>query len=341
MSPFGLRLCVSSLGSLALLLAGCSGNQSALAPAGTQAREISGLWWLFCGTLSVIYLLVLGFLAAVTLRHQERTPEPIVSPEEHGEKQKRTIISGAVTIVVVILFVFLIADFATGRTARSEGDANPLKIKITGHQWWWEVQYEDATPSQMVTTANEIHVPTGQGVLFDLQSPDVIHSFWAPNFQGKKDLVPGHPTTLSFRAEREGTFFGQCAEFCGAQHAHMRFVVVSEAPGKYQDWLQSQRQPGASPNSEQQKRGQTVFLTNSCALCHTIAGTPARGTVGPNLTHLASRPKLAAGTLPNLPGHLAGWVLDPQKIKPGVRMPQNSLSPQDLRDLLEYLESLK
>src|SRR5207248_1784087 len=149
----------------------------------------------------------------------------------------------------------------------------------------------------------------------------------APNFQGKKDLVPGHPTTLSFRAEREGTFFGQCAEFCGAQHAHMRFVVVSEAPGKYQDWLQSQRQAGASPNSEQQKRGQTVFLTNSCALCHTIAGTPARGTVGPNLTHLASRPKLAAGTLPNLPGHLAGWVLDPQKIKPGVRMPQNSLSP--------------
>jgi cytochrome c oxidase subunit 2 len=324
------------------LLAGCSGNQSALNTASTQARHISVLWWLFCGILSTIYLIVLIFLIAATVRKQEPgLPPPILSPDPGLEKQKRRFIGAAVGMVVIILFVFLVGDFATGRTVHSLDDPNPLRIKITGHQWWWEVQYQDPMPSQMLTTANEIHVPVGRAVLFELQSPDVIHSFWAPNFHGKKDLVPGHPTTMWFRPEREGSFSGQCAEFCGAQHAHMRFVVVSETPAKFQSWLDAQRQSAVGPNTEQQKKGQSVFLSHSCVLCHTITGTPARGTAGPDLTHLASRPKLAAGTLPNLPGHLAGWVLDPQKIKPGAHMPQNSLGAEDLRNLLEYLESLK
>jgi cytochrome c oxidase subunit 2 len=324
------------------LLSGCSGNQSSLAPASEQARNISFLWWMFCGTLSCIYLVVLGFLLSVTIRKQaQEFPPPILSPDPVLETRKGTFIGGAVAVVVVILFLFLVSDFATGRTLRPPDDADAVKIKITGHQWWWEVQYEDPTPSQMVTTANEIHVPVGKTVLFELRSPDVIHSFWAPNFDGKKDLVPGHPTTLRFRPEREGSFFGQCAEFCGAQHAHMRFVVVSEKPGKFQSWLEAQRQSAPSPSTDAQKKGQALFQSSSCALCHTIAGTPARGTVGPDLTHVASRPKLAAGTLPNMPGHLAGWILDPQKIKPGAHMPQNSLNPEDLRNLLEYLESLK
>jgi len=324
------------------MLSGCSGNQSALAPASEQARNISFLWWIFCGVLSAIYLVVMAFLMSITLRKQSSAMlPPILSPDPNLEKQKRTFVGSAVALVIVILFVFLISDFATGRTLRPHEDPNPLKIKITGRQWWWEVQYEDPVPSQMVTTANEIHVPIGKAVLFELRSPDVIHSFWAPNFDGKKDLVPGHPTTLRFRAEREGSFFGQCAEFCGAQHAHMRFVVISENAGKFQSWLDAQRQSAASPGTDVQRKGQGVFLSGSCALCHTIAGTPARGTVGPDLTHVASRPELAAGTLPNVPGHLAGWILDPQKIKPGVHMPQNSLKPEDLRNLLEYLEILK
>jgi len=325
------------------LLAGCSGNQSSLNPAATQAGHISGLWWLFCGVLSLIYLIILGLLAFATFRGQTEAtpPPPILTPDPKSEKRKRTIISTAVGVVIVILFVFLIGDFATGRTVHDLTDPSPLKIKVIGHQWWWEIKYQDPTPSQMLLTANEIHVPVGKAVEFELQSPDVIHSFWAPNFNGKKDLVPGHPTALWFRPEREGEFFGQCAEFCGAQHAHMRFVVVSESPQKFEAWLDSQRQSGATPSSESEMNGRQVFLSSSCVMCHTIAGTPARGTVGPDLTHIASRKRLAAGTLPNVPGHLAGWVLDPQKVKPGVRMPQNTLSPQDLKSLLDYLESLK
>jgi cytochrome c oxidase subunit 2 len=288
-------------------------------------------------------VLVIAFLLVATFRGRTQSipPPPILSPSRRAERVRGAIISGLIGITVIILFVFLISDFAAGRAIYPLDDPSPVRIKVTGHQWWWEIQYEEPTPSQMVTTANEIHVPVGKAVLFDLQSPDVIHSFWAPNFHGKKDLIPGHPTTTWFRAESEGNFFGQCAEFCGAQHAHMRFVVVSESPAKYQQWLEEQRKPGTSPNSEAQRKGQQVFLTGSCVLCHTINGTPARGTVGPDLTHVASRPRLAAGTLPNLPGHLAGWVLDPQKLKPGVRMPQNNLSPEQLKDLLEYLENLK
>jgi cytochrome c oxidase subunit 2 len=192
-----------------------------------------------------------------------------------------------------------------------------------------------------VTTANEIHVPVGRAVEFELTSVDVIHSFWAPNFHGKKDLVPGHPTTHWFKAERAGTFRGQCAEFCGMQHAHMRFVIVSEPPAEFNAWLDAQRQSAPAPQTDAQKRGQQVFLNSSCVLCHTVQGTPARGMVGPDLTHIAGRKMLAAGTMPNTEGHLGGWIIDPQQIKPGVRMPQNQLSAADLRALLDYLESLQ
>ena len=194
---------------------------------------------------------------------------------------------------------------------------------------------------KIVTTANEIHVPVGRPVQFELHSTDVIHSFWAPNFNGKKDLIPGHPTTLLITASRAGTFRGQCAEYCGAQHAHMRFVMVAEPVAAFDGWLAAQRQPSAAPGTEEEKKGLQVFTSSSCVLCHTIQGTSARGTVGPNLTHIASRPRLAAGTLPNNEGHLGGWILDPQQIKPGAHMPQNNLSPADLKALLSYLETLK
>jgi len=212
---------------------------------------------------------------------------------------------------------------------------------VTGHQWWWEIQYQDATPSNIVTTANEIHIPVGRPVQIQLRSGDVIHSFWIPNLHGKKDAFPDHETSLWLQADREGFFDGQCAEFCGAQHAHMRMQLVAESESKFQSWLQNQRQSAPQPQSDMQKKGQQVFLSHTCVTCHTIQGTDAGARLGPNLTHLASRQKIAAGTLPNMTGHLAGWIIDPQKIKPGVRMPQNPLNPEDLRALLEYLESLK
>jgi cytochrome c oxidase subunit 2 len=174
-----------------------------------------------------------------------------------------------------------------------------------------------------------------------LQSVDVIHSFWSPNFDGKKDIVPGHPTSFWFRPIRTGTFYGQCGEFCGLQHAHMRFVVVVEPSEHFQDWLTAQSQAAQSPTNDIQKKGQHVFLNGNCIMCHTISGTPARGTVGPNLTHIASEQMLGAGTIPNTRGHLGGWILDAPKIKPGIVMPQNNLSPADFQALLAYLENLK
>jgi cytochrome c oxidase subunit 2 len=178
-------------------------------------------------------------------------------------------------------------------------------------------------------------------VKFELQSNDVIHSFWVPNLHGKKDVVPGHPISTWLEADRTGEFYGQCAEFCGHQHANMRLLVVVEPQEQFDAWLAAQRLPAPDPVYEQQVRGQQVFMANACVMCHTIGGTTAGGRVGPNLTHVAGRKILAAGALPNTPGHLAGWVIDPQKIKPGTRMPQNNLSPADLRALLEYLQTLK
>jgi cytochrome c oxidase subunit 2 len=327
---------------LLVFLCGCSGNQSALNPSSTQAGKFFDLWWLFCIVLTAIYALVLlFFILALSRRGRDQTPEPILHPDPKRERRMGIVVSGSVAITAIILFVFLIADFSTGRTLHEQPDPHPLKIQIRGHQWWWEVHYENDISSNIVTTANEIHVPVGKTVEFELEAVDVIHSFWAPNFNGKKDLVPGHPTTVSFRAVQPGIFRGQCAEFCGAQHAHMRFVVVAETQEKFDAWYKSQQQSPPAPSDDLQKRGQEIFVSTTCVMCHTIQGTPARGTVGPDLTHLASRYMLAAGTMTNNLGHLAGWIIDPQKIKPGVIMPQHNFSPQDLHALLAYLETLK
>jgi cytochrome c oxidase subunit 2 len=261
--------------------------------------------------------------------------------DEQHEVHLSYVVGVLVVVTVIILLIFMIRDFLTGRAMRSINDPNPIRIQITAHQWWWNVQYENDVASNWLTTANEIHLPVGKAVRFDLESADVIHSFWSPNFDGKKDIVPGHPTSLLFRPTKTGTFYGQCGEFCGLQHAHMRFVVVVESAQDFQNWLTAQSEPAKEPQDDFTKRGQRVFLDGTCIMCHTISGTPARGSVGPDLTHLASRQMLGAGTLYNTKGHLGGWILDAPKIKPGVLMPQHNLSAADFQALLGYLESLK
>ena len=221
----------------------------------------------------------------------------------------------------------------------AEGDCE-LKIELTGYRWWWKVEYSDPEPAKTVITANEIHIPIGRPVLINTYSQDVIHSFWIPALQGKRDLIPGNPSAIWLQADQPGVFEGQCAEFCGFQHAHMRLVLVAESQEQFQAWLDAQRQPARSPANSTAERGQKIFVSGPCALCHSIRGTDANGHVAPDLTHLAGRLKIAAGTLPNTPGHLAGWIIDSQHIKPGNAMPPTSLSAEDLQALLAYLGGL-
>jgi cytochrome c oxidase subunit 2 len=244
-------------------------------------------------------------------------------------------------VTAVLLFVLLGVSMVAGRRLQAEqGDAE-VHVSVTGQQWWWAVEYQSATPSNIVRTANELRVPVGRRVLVTLRSTDVIHSFWVPALQGKKDLIPGHETSLRIQADREGVFRGQCAEFCGHQHAHMAFYVVAERPDRFARWLSAQRRPASDPGDALALRGRDVFLSGPCVMCHTVRGTPAGSRLGPDLTHVASRLSLAAGTLPNTTGHLAAWIANAQGIKPGSRMPAVSLAPDDLQALVAYLRTLR
>jgi cytochrome c oxidase subunit 2 len=337
-------VCLLSLGRAGLI---ASSIQSSLAPAGEQAARIAHLWWIYFWVLISIFALVAIFLFVAILRR--RTPAevplegPITTPQIDSERRVSNAVISCVIATAIILFVLLFIDMFVGRDvyALASSDPNPLVVKITGHQWWWEVQYDDPTPDKVMVTANEMHVPIGKVVRVELRSADVIHSFWVPTMLGKKDLIPGHPTTTWLKADQEGTFRGQCAEFCGHQHAHMRMEFISESPEKFESWLAAARQNAQPPATDTARRGEHVFMSNQCVMCHSIQGTNARATMGPDLTHVASRQMLAAGAVPNTRGYLAGWIANPQNIKPGVRMPANPLSANDLNALIDYLEGLK
>lgn len=343
-APQAVRADIACALAAVVFLGGCTGNHRALDPAGPQAERISTLWWLyFWVTLLVYATVLLVVLAAVALRRRraQESGGPIASPPARQVRRHTWIVSAAVVLTAATLLVLLFADFLTGRAIHALQERDPLSIRVTGHQWWWEVQYQDPIPANIVTAANEVHLPVGRPVRVELRSHDVIHSFWIPNLHGKSDMIPGHPTETWLRADRAGTYWGECAEFCGHQHANMRFLVVVEPQDEFDEWLKAQRQPAPPPQTGSQRRGQQVFLETTCIMCHTIRGTPARGLVGPDLTHVGSRLRIASGTLPNLRGHLAGWITDPQRIKPGVRMPLKTFSPDDLHALVDYLESLK
>ena len=320
---------------LALLAAaGCQGRYSALDRAGPEATRVTSLhWWMFwiCSAVSAA---IVAALAVALVR-------PAGSPTPDGERQRTRAIVAATAVSTLLLFVFLVASVWAGRAIVTPAGPGSLEIQIVGHQWWWEVRYPGPSASAAVTTANEIHVPVGRPVRLLLSSGDVIHSFWAPNLNGKKDLIPGRPTVHLFRADRPGVFEGRCAEFCGYQHAHMGFLVIAEPAAEFQAWLEAQRRPAAEPSDPATRHGRQVFLASPCVVCHTIRGEGAFGHKAPDLTHLASRRTIAADTLPNTAGYLAGWVLDSQRAKPGNRMPPNVLSADDLLDLVSYLGALR
>src|SRR5581483_3963525 len=308
-----------------------AGTQSALHPAGPQAARIYDLYLLQMWVCGIVWVLVVAALFIALWKRRGSS----------DERRMTRVVTACGVVTALILLGFIVASAMTGRAFATVPANNAMNIEITGHQWWWEIQYPDYIPSKRVTTANEIHIPTGRPIRFKVTSHDVIHSFWIPNLSGKLDLIPAHVNMTWLQADSPGVWRGQCAEFCGLQHANMSLLVIAESPEKFNAWIEDQRKPGAAPATPEQMRGQQVFLNGPCVLCHTIGGTQALATVGPDLTHLASRHTIAAGTLINTRGNLAGWITDAQRIKPGNRMPPVNVPSEDLQPLLTYLESLQ
>ena len=280
-------------------MSGLDVNQSVLAPAGIQASSIHSLWLLMLWTCVAVFSAVLAALLVALVRGTRNQSKP--TPPLARETALSRGVGIAVGMTVAILIGLLVASVWTGRRVASLHALSAITIEITGHQWWWEIQYEDAVPSRRVTTANELHIPTNRPVVLKVTSRDVIHSFWVPNLQGKRDLIPGYTTALWLQANHSGAFRGQCAEFCGMQHAHMAIDVIAESDREFEGWLDTMRQPGRDPPGGAARRGHDVFMQARCAACHSIRGTEAAGQIAPDLTHLATRRTLGAGTLPNTP----------------------------------------
>jgi cytochrome c oxidase subunit 2 len=318
-TPWSLLLVAPSLG-----LAGCSGTHQILAPHGPESGRVSALGWGMIITATIISLVVFALLIAAVLPGERRGLRR-VPPRAY-------LIGGGIVLPVVVLMTLSgLTVAATDATSR-RGD---LQVEVTGHQYWWDLRY----PGTPAVTANEIHIPARTRVQLILRSVDVIHSAWVPALAGKIDLVPGRTNHLVINANHPGTFRGQCAEFCGLEHARMAFVVIAQTPSAFRAWLRQQSAPARSDPSVAD--GRREFLSESCAGCHTIRGTSAHGTKGPDLTHVASRQTLAALTLPNTEAELTRWIRNPQDPKPGARMPAVDLSPKELHEIVTYLRSLR
>jgi len=311
------------------------GSGYALAPAGPQAARLAQVFWGFFAVCVVVYVVVVALLLLGVLR-------PGAAPLDEAGRLRLVALGGVLTAVALV--ALLVISIRGGHELNPmRGAKDVLTVHVIGRQWWWELRYPGTAPDQQVVTANELHIPVGRPVLLELESRDVIHSFWVPELHGKRDLVPGHDSTTYLQADRPGVFRGQCAEFCGAQHAQMGILVIAEPESDFQAWLAAERRPappvsGLTPDAQ---RGRELFLRGTCVMCHRVAGTPAGATMGPDLTHLASRRTLAAGSLPNVHEHLRRWVTDAQTVKPGSHMPPTPLGTEDQHSLLAFLEALR
>jgi len=325
--------------ALGLPVPGTDGIQSVLSPAGVQAESIHHLWtlmlWVCAGVFAVVLTCVL-----LSIRRGVGKSAGLASSRTSERVLARTV-AIAIGTTVLLLGALLVASIWTGRAINSLQASSAVTIEIVGHQWWWDIQYEDAVASRRVLTANEFHIPTNRPVALKVTSRDVIHSFWVPNLQGKRDLIPGYTTAIWIEADHPGIFRGQCAEFCGLQHAHMAIDVIAESDADFERWLDAMRQPAREPLDGVERKGRDLFMQSRCAGCHTVRGTDAAGQVAPDLTHVATRSSLAAGTLSNTPEHMAAWIRDPQSLKPGTQMPATPLSSDDLAALVAYLGSLR
>ena len=322
-----------------LCASGCAGVPATDVPStldarGPAAANIAELWWILFGLGTAVFVAVTGLLLYIIFARRRRLHDDEI--DLRPVNGRPWILWGGVIVPIVILLAMTFFNLRS-LIALASPAAAPLTVEVIGHRWWWEVRY----PDEGIVTANEIRIPVGQQVLVNLTSVDVIHSFWVPQLGGKMDLNPGEINSTWIQADERGVYRGICAEFCGIQHARMLFLVVVESEEEFNAWLARESQPAPEPTDEFVHRGQQVFLGSSCVYCHTVRGTNASGTLGPDLTHLAGRLSLAAGILENNRGNLAGWIVDPQHLKPGNLMPPTSLDGEDLQALLAYLETLE
>jgi cytochrome c oxidase subunit 2 len=325
--------------ALAPVLAACGGVQSSAGRDGVESDRIAGLFELFLWTTIAVYAFVIVFLVMAVVRGRRRSAAD--APPQPDERRWRLGLYAFAGTSAAILFVLSLATFLTDRGIARAQPPPALEIELIGHQWWWEVRYRDPIAGNIVRTANELHLPAGKTARIKLLSTDVIHSLWIPKLAGKQDLIPGREVDLVLHPLRKGDYRSQCAEFCGLQHAHMALDVTVESPSAFIGWYNAALKTPPKPTGGAALAGYALFQTRQCSSCHTIAGTEASGMVAPDLSHIASRKTIAAGTLPMDHRLMALWIADPQSVKPGNYMPKVPLTDAEIGALTAYLETLK
>jgi len=331
----GARWTVALLALATLVLGGCGGPfpQSALDPASDFAWKLQDLFEGIFFWAVVVFVLVEGALIVAILRFRERPggPEPKATHGNTLLEISWTLAPAVVLVLIAIPTIKTIWD--VDRPARGES----LVVEAVGHQWWWEFRYPDLG----IVTANELHIPVGEQIDVRLTSADVIHSFWFPRLGGKRDVIPGHETQIWFTADSAGLYLGQCAEFCGLSHALMKMELVAESPADFQAWAEGQRAEAMVADSVSFTEGSQAFMQGGCIACHTVRGTIAQGVIGPDLTHVGSRRRIAAGILDNTPENMERWIRNSRAVKPGSLMVVPELDDQTVHRIVEYLHSLK
>jgi len=323
-------------------LAGCAPLYGPLSTFILDSDFARDAFFLFKYTFIWDIIILLTVLVPLVLALFVLTPKKSSGSEHEAEEHERSTrwLEAAWTITPALILISMAVPSIrmTFQYQPKEAPAGALRVRVIGHQWWWEFQY----PEFHLTTADELHIPAGRVVYFDLESADVLHGFWAPELGGKRDTIPGHVNHLTFTPDKPGEYFGECTQFCGLSHANMRFRIFVDTPEKFAAWVkQQQAAPAAGQGSNPKiEAGAAVFAAAPCVACHTVEGV-SKGYIGPNLTHIGSHQTLAGSILPNTPENMAKWIHNPDALKPGAQMPALGLSPEETSDLVAYLESLK